>query len=83
LNQLVDITLDTRYAAICGYTRNDLEETFGEHLGDVDREKSSNGTTGINGWGMRRYTTPLIFFCSSAMGFSSAITGLKPETRHF
>ena len=32
LNNLTDITLDKRYATICGYTQNDLESTFAPHL---------------------------------------------------
>lgn len=32
LNNLKDITLDSRYSAICGYTEKDLEEVFGEWL---------------------------------------------------
>ena len=32
LNQLNDITLDERYATICGYTQKELEEVFGKEL---------------------------------------------------
>ena len=39
LNNLRDITLDERFATICGYTQNDLETVFKEHLVDVDLEK--------------------------------------------
>jgi len=37
LNNLKDITLDQRYATLCGYTEADLDESFGEHLAGVDR----------------------------------------------
>ncbi len=38
LNNLNDITLDKRYATICGYTENDLDNTFHGHLEGVNRE---------------------------------------------
>ena len=36
LNQLNDLTLDPRFATVCGYTQTDLETTFGAHLAGVD-----------------------------------------------
>ncbi len=36
LNQLNDLTLDARFATLCGYTQADLETTFGPHLAGVD-----------------------------------------------
>ncbi|MTW23159.1 AAA family ATPase, partial [Allochromatium palmeri] len=36
LNQLNDITLAPRFATICGYTQQDLETTFADHLAGVD-----------------------------------------------
>lgn len=38
LNQLNDITLDERYATICGYTQKELEEVFGDELRGEDLE---------------------------------------------
>jgi hypothetical protein len=38
LNQLNDLTLDARYATLCGYTQHDLETTFAAHLAGVDGE---------------------------------------------
>jgi len=35
LNNLKDISLDSRYATICGYTQEELETSFAEHLEDV------------------------------------------------
>jgi hypothetical protein len=37
INNLEDITLDEHYAAACGYTEDDLDRHFGEHLAGVDR----------------------------------------------
>jgi hypothetical protein len=39
LNNLEDITLDKRYATICGYTQNDVETVFAEHLKGQDFTK--------------------------------------------
>jgi len=39
MNQLKDITLDARYATICGYTQSDLHNQFAEHLEGVDWAK--------------------------------------------
>ena len=36
LNQLSDITLHSRFAAICGYTQHDLETCFAPHLSGID-----------------------------------------------
>jgi hypothetical protein len=35
LNNLNDITLDDKYASICGYTQEELENCFSEYLDDV------------------------------------------------
>lgn len=39
LNNLNDITINQTYSTICGYTQNDVETTFGEHLKGQDFEK--------------------------------------------
>jgi hypothetical protein len=39
LNNLVDLTLDPRFATICGYTRHDLEFIFKAYLDDVNPEQ--------------------------------------------
>jgi len=39
LNNLEDITLDVKYADICGYTHHDLLTVFKEHLEGADMEK--------------------------------------------
>jgi len=36
LNNLIDITLDSRYATICGYTQSELVNTFQDRLDGVD-----------------------------------------------
>lgn len=39
LNNIEDITLNPRYATICGYTQNDVETVFAEHLKGQDFAK--------------------------------------------
>ena len=39
LNNLVDITMDARYSAICGYTDADLDGVFAPELSGFDRDK--------------------------------------------
>ncbi len=39
LNNIEDITLNPKYATICGYTQNDVETTFAKHLEGQDFNK--------------------------------------------
>ncbi len=39
LNNINDITLTKKYSTICGYTQNDVETVFAQHLKDQDFEK--------------------------------------------
>lgn len=39
LNNLSDITLDDRYATICGYTNNDIDTVFAPELEGLDRDE--------------------------------------------
>jgi len=48
LNNLQDISLDKRYATICGYTQNDLETTFADHLQGADMAKVRRWYNGYN-----------------------------------
>ena len=48
LNNLKDITLDKRYATICGYTHHDLETTFTAHLQGADMNKVRQWYNGYN-----------------------------------
>jgi hypothetical protein len=42
LNQLTDLTLDPRYADICGLTQDELEADFGPEIGDVLEKTGRN-----------------------------------------
>ncbi len=48
LNNLQDITLDSRYATICGYTHDELCHFFQERLIDVDLDELRHWYNGYN-----------------------------------
>jgi hypothetical protein len=48
LNNLNDITLDARYAAICGYTQEELETNFAEHLSRLMQAKQIDKATALS-----------------------------------
>jgi hypothetical protein len=50
LNNLSDITLDTVYSSVCGYTDADVDTLFAPELGDLDREKIRHWYNGYK-WG--------------------------------
>ena len=51
LNNLEDITLDERYAAICGYTEDDVNTVFAAELPGLDREQIREWYNGYT-WGV-------------------------------
>ncbi|MCF6335030.1 MAG: AAA family ATPase [Spirochaetales bacterium] len=48
LNNLIDISLNRKYATVCGYTQNDIETVFKPHLGGVDLDKLRLWYNGYN-----------------------------------
>ena len=50
LNNLIDITLDPSYSAICGYAEDDLDDVFGPELRDLDRGRIRDCYNGY-AWG--------------------------------
>ncbi|MDH3348956.1 MAG: ATP-binding protein, partial [Desulfobulbaceae bacterium] len=48
LNNLKDITLDKRYATLCGYTQDELETVFDEYLPGVDLKQVKEWYNGYN-----------------------------------
>ncbi|MEA3241182.1 MAG: AAA family ATPase [Pseudomonadota bacterium] len=48
LNNLKDITLDSRFGTICGYTQDELETVFHEYLDNVDLEQVKTWYNGYN-----------------------------------
>ena len=57
LNNLNDITLDERYAAICGYTEEDLDKVFAPHMEGLDRQQIRDWYKGYN-WGAESVYSP-------------------------
>jgi len=55
LNNLWDITIEADFSAICGYTQNDLNTIFREHLVDVDLEKVKLWYNGYSWLGEKVY----------------------------
>ena len=64
LNNLEDISLDARYATICGYTHSDVKETFSERLDGVDLDELKRWYNGYNflGEGVYNPFDILLFF---------------------
>ncbi len=68
LNNLNDITLDPRYATICGITQEELEYTFKDLLEDVDKEEMKRWYNGYNFLGERLYNPfDVLLFLDSKM----------------
>ena len=55
LNQLVDITLDPRWSALCGYTDEDIDTVFAPELPGLDREEIRRWYNGYNWRGTSVY----------------------------
>ena len=58
LNNLIDISLDPAYSAICGYTEGDLDEVFGTELRGLDRNKIREWYNGYSWGGSDRVYNP-------------------------
>ena len=58
LNNLKDITLTPRYAAICGYTEADLDTVFAPELAGLDREMIREWYNGYGWRGEERVYNP-------------------------
>ncbi|MFN6064329.1 MAG: AAA family ATPase, partial [Bacteroidota bacterium] len=73
LNQLVDITIDDQFSSICGYTDNDLEEYFSEHLSGSNPEEVRNWYNGYNWTGSESVYNPydILLFLSKKFSFQN------------
>ena len=71
LNNLEDISLDSRMGAICGYTQSELENTFAERLPGVDLDELATWYNGYNFMGEENVYNPfdvLLFFRENKFG---------------
>ncbi|AJF08077.1 hypothetical protein GSUB_14780 [Geoalkalibacter subterraneus] len=72
LNNLKDISLDSRYATLCGYTQHDLETVFAEHLRGADMERVRQWYNGYNFLGDRVYNPfDILLFIDSGQIFKN------------
>ena len=71
LNNLEDISLDPQYASICGYTEDDLNEVFAQHLQGVDREQLRRWYNGYNFLGDKLVYNPhdILHFIKRSQSF--------------
>ena len=58
LNNLIDITLDRRYSAICGYTQDDLDTVFAPELAGLDRQQVREWYNGYSWRGAEKVYNP-------------------------
>ena len=58
LNNLTDLTLDPRFAAICGYTDSDLDRVFAPELSGLDRDAIRDWYDGYHWLGDERLYNP-------------------------
>ena len=58
MNNLLDITLDPAYSAICGYTEADLDAVFGAELPGLDREAIREWYNGYSWLGDEKVYNP-------------------------
>ena len=58
LNNLIDITLDPRYSAICGYTEADLNSVFAPELPGLNRDEIGTWYNGYNWLGEEKVYNP-------------------------
>ena len=84
LNNLTDITLDPRFAAICGYTENDLDTVFAPELEGLNRETIRNW---YNGYSWRGGCEQKVYNPYGMLLFlqteSSGPTGSRPARQPF
>ena len=58
LNNLIDITLDASYSAICGYTEADLDSVFAPELPGLDRNEIRDWYNGYSWLGEEKVYNP-------------------------
>ena len=86
LNNLIDITLDPAYSAICGYTEADLETLFAPELPGLDRDEIRDWYNGYSWLGEENVYNPfdiLLLFHSrkfKAYWFETGTSSFLVET---
>lgn len=66
LNHLLDVSLDERYATVCGYTQNDIEHNFLQYLEGIDLTEFKSWYNGYNFLGEGVYNPyDVLLFCDN------------------
>ena len=72
LNNLKDISLDPRYGSLCGYTQNDLETVFADHLLGADMELVREWYNGYNFLGESVYNPfDILLFIDNGLAYDN------------
>ena len=71
LNNLQDISLNPKYGSACGYTEEELDEVFSDHLQGVDRAQLRSWYNGYNFLGPKRVYNPhdILHFIDRSQSF--------------
>jgi len=70
INNLEDITLNKDYGTICGYTHDDLQTSFKEHLAGVDWDELKKWYNGYNFLGDKVYNPfDILLFISNHLSY--------------
>ena len=77
LNNLKDISLNPQYGSICGYTEDDLDEVFDEHLQGVDRKQLRHWYNGYNFLGKKPVYNPTTSSTSSIAATALVSSNLR------
>jgi len=92
LNNLTDISLNPKYADICGYTQEEFESVFVDYLHDVDLKKVQEWYDGYNFLGSNVYNPyDILLFLSDKRyqcywfetGTPSFLLGLIKQKKYF
>lgn len=70
LNNLVDITLDPRFATICGYTERNVDTVFAPELPGLDRDAIREWCNGYGWLGEETVYNRSMCCCCSARAVS-------------
>ncbi len=62
LNNLNDVTLDSKFSALCGYTQEEIDTVFAEHMQHFERQKVKDWYNGYNWTGESVYNPFDILF---------------------
>ena len=72
LNHIRDISLSEKFSSICGYTQEDLETSFGQHLENADSERVKRWYNGYRWLGTSVYNPfDILLFIEDGLKYKS------------